>query len=228
MIEGRTIMIVGNGPVKAHVGAAIDAADIVIRFNDCRTYGQAGTKTDIVAVCNTGRPAVAMLTGSSWKADAPVRRAKGIWCVRSPEKFAALRPEIEKRWPELADLCDDYTDDFRAFAEAAGHTFRVVPAAVHDAVETALGAFAPGDYVVPSSGMIVIADVLANARSGDRVLIAGFGHVGWEGHPFAAERRYVDQLITAGRLGRLEHVSASLHPAYISTETAGGKPCSIP
>ena len=32
--------------------------------------------------------------------------------------------------------------------------------------------------------------------------LAGFGHVGWDGHPFAAERQLVDSYIVAGRLKR--------------------------
>jgi hypothetical protein len=65
--------------------------------------------------------------------------------------------------------------------------------------------FHSGEYVVPSSGLIVIAEVLAHWRQpGDRVVLAGFGHAGWEWHPFAAERRYVDALISRGRLIRLD------------------------
>ena len=33
-----------------------DECDIVIRFNDCQSAGEGGLKTDVVAVCNTGRP----------------------------------------------------------------------------------------------------------------------------------------------------------------------------
>ena len=81
MTSGRTIMIVGNGLVPDAAAAVIDAADLVIRFNDCR--GAIGGKTDIVAVCNTGRPALAMLGGGRWKASAAVRQASAIWCVRA-------------------------------------------------------------------------------------------------------------------------------------------------
>lgn len=201
----RTIMIVGNGPVPEGAAPVIDAVDLVIRFNDCRSCGAGGEKTDIVAVCNTGRPALAMLGGGAWKTNAAVRRAREIWCVRAAERFGELRPEIEKRHPDLDDLCDDYTDGFRTFAEATDRAFHTVPASTHESVDAELKGFDPGEYVVPSSGLIVIAEVLAHWRQpGDRVVLAGFGHTGWESHPFAAERRYIDALISKGRLMRLD------------------------
>ncbi|MEK1931987.1 MAG: Urease operon accessory protein, partial [Pararhizobium sp.] len=75
MAVSRTIVIVGNGPVPQGAASVIDAADLVIRFNDCRSCGAGGEKTDIVAVCNTGRPALAMLGGGRWKSNAAVRQA---------------------------------------------------------------------------------------------------------------------------------------------------------
>lgn len=206
----RTIMIVGNGPVPEGSAAVIDAADLVIRFNDCRSCGVGGYKTDIVAVCNTGRPALSMLGGGQWKTNAAVRQAAQIWCVRDAGKFQTLRPQLAAAHPDLDDLCDDYTDGFRAFAKATGRTFHAVPASTHESVDTALKQFDAWDYVVPSSGLIAIAEVLAHWwRPGDRVVLAGFGHTGWEWHPFAAERRYVDDLISKGQLVRLDQNTIS-------------------
>ena len=201
----RTIMIVGNGPVQEGAASVIDAADLVIRVNDCRSCGAGGEKTDIVAVCNTGRPALTMLGGGRWKSNAAVRQAREIWCVRASEKFRELRPQIEERHPDLHDLCDDYTDGFRAFAKATGRSFHVVPASTHESVDAEQKHYDPGEYVVPSSGLIVIAEVLAHwMRPSDRVVLGGFGHAGWEWHPFGAERRYVDALVSKGRLMRLD------------------------
>ncbi len=210
MTVSRTIMIVGNGQVEPGMAAVIDAADLVIRFNDCRSCGAGGQKTDIVAVCNTGRPAMAMLGGGGWKTNAAVRQAREIWCVRSSEVFEALRPKLAISHPDLDDLCDDYSDGFRAFAKATGRTLHLIPTSTHAAVDANLERFDAGEYVVPSSGLIVIAEVLAHwRRPGDRVILAGFGHAGWEWHPFAAERRYVDEMISKGRLSRLDKETLS-------------------
>ncbi|HEV7307651.1 MAG TPA: Urease operon accessory protein [Ensifer sp.] len=210
MSGGRTIMIVGNGDVPDGTGAAIDAADIVVRFNDCRSVGSGGQKTDIVAVCNTGRPGLAMLGGGCWKTNAAVRQAREIWCVRSGEKFAAMRQGLAETHPDLDDFCDDYTTGFESFCRSTDRRFRIVPLAVHDELDRELAGLSPDPYVVPSSGMIVIADILKHlATAGDDVVLAGFGHVGWQWHPFAAERRHVDALAASGRLRRLHPISSS-------------------
>lgn len=202
---GRRIVIVGNGEVPPGAAEAIDAADMVVRFNECRNFGSSGCRTDVVAVCNTGRPALTMLSSPEWRASRPVTDCLEIWSVRDPEKFHALHPALMLSHPELADFCDDYTDALAAFAYDAGKTHAVIDRSVHEAVDAALVPFDPGDYVVPSSGMVVVARILAEAEeAGDAVILTGFSHEGWDGHPFAAERRLVDSYIAAGKLSRLQ------------------------
>ena len=127
--------------------------------------------------------------------------ATQIWSVRDPSKFAALRPRLAVAHPDLDDLCDDHTSGFVEFCARSGKAHRVIEAAVHDTVDRALAAFKPAPYVTPSSGMIVIADVLARFAD-SRVLLAGFGHTGWDGHPFAAERELVESYVAGGRVRR--------------------------
>jgi hypothetical protein len=198
----RRIAIVGNGEIREDAAGIIDAADCVIRFNGCRSYGAGGTRTDVVAVCNTGLPAKTMLGSAEWRAHPAVVAASEIWSVRDPAKFAELRPLLALSHPELDDFCDDYTDGFGAFSAGAAKTHRVIGRAVHEAIDHALLAFAPGRYVVPSSGMIVIGWVLEQFP-GDEVVLAGFGHAGWEWHPFAAEKKLVEHYVAAGRVSRV-------------------------
>ncbi|OWV79365.1 Urease operon accessory protein [Rhizobium sp. R635] len=198
----KKIVIVGNGEVGEGQAGIIDAADFVIRFNDCRSYGAGGSRTDAVAVCNTGRPAKAMLGSPAWRAHPGIVAAREIWSVRDPKKFAAMRAPLAVSHPELDDFCDDYTGAFGAFCADAGKTHVVIGKALHEAVDASLSAFAPVPYVVPSSGMIVIAEVLDKYTEAE-VMLAGFGHAGWEWHPFAAERQLVDTYVAAGRLSRL-------------------------
>lgn len=201
----RRIAIVGNGPIPDGVAGSIDGADLVIRFNGCRSAGRGGWKTDIIAACNTGRPALDMLAGGRWKASRTVRQAKEFWCVRTAAVFAAMRAPLALSHPDLDDFCDDYTEGFEIFARVTGRRLRGIPAAVHHAVDVELATFDPSPYVVPSSGLIVIAHVLANiASADDRVCLAGFGHEGWQWHPFAAERRWTEARIASGRLERLD------------------------
>jgi hypothetical protein len=210
LASSRRITIVGNGAIPEGLAAEIDASDVVVRFNDCRSVGRGGRRTDVVAVCNTGRPALSMLGGGQWKTSDAVRQAREIWGVRDPEKFEAMRAPLAASHPDLDDFCDDYTQGFDSFATATGRRFKVIPAGVHDALDDELAAFAPSSYVVPSSGLVVLADILANvAGADDIVAIAGFGHGGWPWHPFAAERRWVDRHVATGRLTRIDHQNRS-------------------
>ena len=195
-------MVVGNGEVEEGGAEIIDAADFVIRFNACRSFGAGGTRTDVVAVCNTGRPAKAMLCSDSWRTHRGIVDASEIWSVRDPEKFAAMRAPLALSHPNLDDFCNDYTLQFGDFCASGDKHHRIINQRIHDAVDRALAMLAPAPYVVPSSGMIVIGEVL-DSYPDDDVVLAGFGHIGWEGHPFAAEKQLVDSLVKAGRLRRL-------------------------
>lgn len=201
---GRQIMIVGNGEVPEGAGGVIDAADLVIRFNMTPSFSAAGRKTDVLAVCNSGRPAKAMLTSDLWLESVPMRDCAEIWSVRDPGKFSELKPQLAVSHPELDDFCDDYTESFARLADSRGKAHRIIARETHESLDEALIAYEPGDYVVPSSGMVVISHVLASLDfAADTVFLTGFSHQGWSGHPFAAERRLVDSYVAAGRLTRL-------------------------
>jgi hypothetical protein len=204
----RRIVIVGNGELSGASAAEIDAADYVIRFNDCRSFGAGGTRTDVVAVCNTGRPAKEMLGSPAWRTHPAVVSAQEICGVRDPRKFRDMRASLSISHPELDDFCDDYTSGFNAFCKQAGKKNRVVEKLIHEGVDRALSQFSPPPYVVPSSGMIVIADMMASNGDAD-IAITGFGHAGWAWHPFAAERLLVDSYIAKGLLRRLSDEPAS-------------------
>ncbi len=210
MAQARQIMIVGNGPVHEGAAPLIDAADLVIRFNGSRNFGSAGRRTDIIAVCNTGRPGATMLADPAWRDSEAVSRTAEIWSVRDPDKFAELKPQLAISHPELDDFCDDYTDGFEAFATAKGKQHRIISREIHDALDTALAAFDAEPYVVPSSGMVVIQALLSDPKHrSDTLILAGFGHSGWDGHPFEAERRIVEQHLASGRIMRLQPLFAS-------------------
>lgn len=209
---GRSVVIVGNGDVGEGLADFIDAADLVMRFNDCRSAGRGGGRTDIVTVCNTGRPGKAMTESPGWAGNKSVWLASSVWCVRDPAKFKAMRPEILRDHPELDDFCDDYTDGFADYARQNGKDFHIIPAATHEALDRALAAHKPGPYVVPSTGAVAIAEFLAHYRKpDDRIFLAGFGHQGWDGHPWEAEKRWIEDLIQRRQLARLSTADPSHH-----------------
>lgn len=200
----REVMIVGNGEIGEGLAEVIDAADLVMRFNLCRSVGPGGGRTDIVAVCNTGRPGREMTEGSGWACYKSVWLASSIWCTRDPAKFKAMRPAILRDHPELDDFCDNYTDGFADYARQNGKDFHIVPAATHETLDHTLAAQEPEPYVVPSTGALAIAEFLAHYRKpDDQIFLAGFGHHGWDGHPWAAEKAWIDGLIRHGLLARL-------------------------
>ncbi len=205
---GRRIAIVGNGELPPGTARLIDRSDIVIRFNDCRSLGLGGTRTDVVAVCNTGRPGREMTEGAEWRESDGVRQAAAIWSVRDPAKFAEMEPDIRARWPELTDFCVDYTAAFAAIARAGGKSHVVIHREVHERLDVALEAYKPEPYVGPSTGLVAIAHVLETVSGeDDEVAIAGFGHQGWSGHPFSAEKQLVETLAVARRLKRISPTS---------------------
>ena len=202
------IMVVGNGEIGAQTAAAVADAAFVIRFNECRSYEASPGRTDVVAVCNTGRPGKAMLASEAWREHPAVREAAALAVPRTFADRARSRSPLAVSHPELDDFCDDYTSQFNAFCADVGKMHVVVDKVIHEAVDEALAAYHPAPYVVPSSGMIVIAEVM-NRFPEATIDLAGFGHAGWEWHPFAAERQLVDSYVAAGRVTRLP-ASASL------------------
>lgn len=201
---GRRIAIFGNGDLGAAAMLAYDA-DLVIRFNDCRSAGDTAGRTDVVAICNTGRPAKAMGEDPEWRRHAAVRAASAIWCVRHPEKFAEMREPLAESYPELDDFCDDYTEVFRGIANDEGKSFHIIPRSVHERLDAAFAGLTDVPYASPSTGILVIEEVITRHMSdGDRILLAGFSHEGWEGHPWEAERKYIQPLEAKGLIKRAQ------------------------
>jgi hypothetical protein len=201
---GRNVVIVGNGEIGEGLADIIDAADLVMRFNDCRSVGPGGGRTDIVTVCNTGRPGKAMTEGSGWACNKSVWLASSIWCVRDPRKFTTMRSDILKTHPELDDFCDDYTDGFADYSRQNAKDFHIIPASTHEALDRTLAVYRPAPYVVPSTGAVAIAEFLDHYRKpDDQVFLTGFGHQGWDGHPWEAEKTWMDDLVGRGELRRL-------------------------
>lgn len=197
----RSIAIVGNGSFSSKDASIIDDCDVVVRFNDCRSVGAGGIWTDVVGVCNTGRPALSMVRQRSWLENAAVVSATELLCVRDSSKFAELRKNLD---PDLNDFCDDYTAEFASFAADTGKAFKTIPRHHHDRIDIEISKITSIKYVVPSSGLMVITYFLEEAAGfGDQILLAGFDHCGWSGHPFDAERLLIEGLIYEGRLQRI-------------------------
>ncbi|MDR6103069.1 hypothetical protein QE369_003266 [Agrobacterium larrymoorei] len=203
----RRIVIVGNGEIPQGVADWIDTADVIIRFNDCRSLGAGGSRTDVVAVCNTGRPGRRMIEDRSWRESPGVKAASAIWSVRDPVKFSEMEEDIHRHWPELEDFCVDYSAEFAAIASETGKTHLVISRQVHEWLDEELKGLSPEPYVCPSTGLFAIRYMLDAIGEKDELTIAGFCHKGWSGHPFSVEKQLVDALVTQGKLKQLSSLS---------------------
>ena len=201
----RSIAIVGNGSFAPSDASAIDKCDVVIRFNDCPSVGGGGLRTDVIAVCNTGRPAKAMIRQRSWREHPAILQASALWCVRDGARFAELEPLLTSQCPVLDDFCEDFTAEFASFAAETEKAFTAIPRLYHDRLDRELQALTSESYIVPSSGLMAITYVIGEvAAAEDMVMLAGFSHQGWNGHPFDAERELIESYVSRGKLRKLQ------------------------
>lgn len=197
-------MIIGNGAIGEGVASLANASDLVVRFNLCGSFGSDDRRCDVVAVCNTGRPAKAMVGAPAWRAHPAVQKASEIWSVRDAHTFDAMKPDVLARHPELDDFFEDFTADFAKIAAEDSKFHQVISRDVHEGVDAELSKLTDAPYVCPSSGLVTIAHILKNVKeAGDEVRIAGFTHQGWELHPFEAEKRLIDRWVASGDLIRV-------------------------
>ncbi|WP_349963440.1 glycosyltransferase family 29 protein [Rhizobium sp. ZPR3] len=200
----RTIAVIGNGAVDRRYAATIESHDLIIRFNDCRNFEECATRTDVVAVCNIGRAAKKLLSSPDWRNRPCVLEASQIWSTRDPLILPAMKRRLAESHPDLYDLCDDHTNDFGLFCAQTKKQHVVIPQSSYEAVFEELTAYWSGSYVTPSSGVIAISGALARFPNAT-ITLAGFGHEGWEGHPFSAEKLLVDIWCQTTRVRRLEN-----------------------
>lgn len=198
----RSIAVIGNGAVEQRYAAAIESHDLIIRFNDCRNFEDCATRTDVVAICNIGRAAKKLLSSPDWRNRPSVAEASEIWSTRDPLILPAMKRRLADSHPDLSDLCDDHTDDFGLFCMQTEKQHVVIPQSSYEAVVQELATYGNGSYVTPSSGVIAISGALARFPNAS-IILAGFGHEGWEGHPFSAEKLLVDVWCKTTRVRRL-------------------------
>lgn len=197
------IMIVGNGEIGEKGRVATAKADFVIRFNECRSYAASPCRTDVVAVCNTGRPGKRMGSDASWRALPAVRDTPEIWSARDPALFRDMRQPLASKHPELDDFCDDYTSLFEVFCTISGKKHVIINREIHALADDAITAFSSSAYVVPSTGLVAIVETLRRFPSAN-IALTGFSHTGWAGHPFSVEKQIVDQYVAEGSLTRYD------------------------
>ena len=86
VLDGKTVAIVGNGPVESDVSAEVDACDVVVRFNHMYRYGEGltGRKISVILQTFTG-----VYMGSRDRHNAEVLRQRPeVFLVKQRENYA--------------------------------------------------------------------------------------------------------------------------------------------
>lgn len=186
------IFVVGNAPPTRDLASLIDAADVVIRFNLAPFYGKlTGTKTTTMALVNTGPPGSRLLSKVGALANPGVAMATTIKLPVAVDRVAALRAA----YPELAN---DLTEHSHLTVDPiwADKTISFVSADMHAALATKVGG------PMPSTGMIILEELVMTRQPGVEIHLCGFAHNGWGGHPWKAEKALTEDYIAQGFVTR--------------------------
>jgi hypothetical protein len=185
-LQKPTVAIVGNAPEMRGVAAEIDARDIVVRFNKAPGFERwAGRRVTHLALVNRGGQS------REWVHDGGLG------------EIAVLQQanEIIFPFPRLVDgpagVCwtQEMTMALAPFAVRA----RALQEELHIAARNELKTFGATDSVAPSTGFLVACDFLRRMPAA-QIAVYGFGFAGWQGHAWAAERRWFEHQHHSGRL----------------------------
>ncbi|SDO28650.1 hypothetical protein SAMN05216360_11887 [Methylobacterium phyllostachyos] len=185
-----SLAIVGNAPGTGACGAAIDAADSIVRFNNAPGFGGGtGHRVTHLALVNRGGQT------REWLADRDFLRRP---VVRAAQAFILPFPMLPAEHNVPEPIC--WTREMLALLRPLGRPVHLLPEALHQQAHTLLGPRAAG-RPNPSTGFLVTLALLLGRPAGARPAQAyGFGFAGWPGHPWAAERAWFAEAEAAGRL----------------------------
>lgn len=188
----KRVSIIGNGPVEAGSGAAIDAADMVIRFNEpWQPPEDIGSRTDILFLVNSGKSMQARLANAQYLESNPFRAAKEIILPYHPSVIARYhrRPNLLSR---LKGRRADWTwQTIEALGER-GKPVTVLPVSFYEQGCEELG-IAPAQMqkLFPSTGFLGIRYALARFPAPEwSIEIRGFSWKGWKRHDWELERNW--------------------------------------
>jgi len=218
------VALIGGGSVDPRLSREIDSHDCVIRFNRASNWGVAGTKTDVLVLCNTGAAAKAFLDDFHSISAGALASSTIVW-------FTTPRNIVDRETAHLGydpQITSDYSHELTM--RMLGKPFRFLPDEVHDLTRSELNL---ADKQRPSSGALIIAHFLKHQSSSRRhqLTLYGFSHEGWEGHSWSSERAFADRLEwvkrgNCGSDGRLEafrkNARNGVFPKFRSLRKAAG------
>lgn len=185
-----SLAIVGNAPGIGPAGAAIDAADRVVRFNNAAGFGGAtGDRVTHLALVNRGGQT------REWLAD---RTFLNRPVVRAAEAFILPFPILPAAHNVPEPIC--WTREMLALLRPLGRPIHILPETLHARARAGLASRTP-EPPNPSTGFLVtLALLLDRPAQAAPAQAYGFGFAGWPGHPWAAERAWFAAAEADGRL----------------------------
>jgi hypothetical protein len=157
-------------------------------MNECaHIHENTGARTDILAITNSGSPPVAMLANPSTTFVSAFESATHVLLPRNRWFSLAKRIKAGRR-PTRAHFIDHSTM-ISNYARSRGKSVTMIGVRDNMIIERNLAAMQNEPFIMPSTGAIVASYFVRRAKPSDRVVLAGFSHSGWSGHPWFAERR---------------------------------------
>ena len=185
--QRKTIFVVGNGLINDNLSEVIDQSDIVVRFNEPKSsLGKSGVKTDILFVCNSGKPMQRRLSNDAYFSSAIVREASQVIFAYHPQIIAAYfrHPNFLSR---LKGRRSDWTLRAVDAFGTVGKSVMILPPQFYENGCAILGVpEAARREVFPSTGYFGLTYVLQNFDPSQwKIMLCGFSWEGWRRHPWA-------------------------------------------
>ncbi|WP_244642357.1 hypothetical protein [Phyllobacterium sp. 628] len=194
--------IVGNGPIAADLSAAIDASDFVVRFNEPKcSIGMSGTRTDILFMCNAGKPMQRRLSDPLFLQSPILQAAEQVILAYHPHIIARYFPKPNPL-SQIKGRRSDWTMETVKALGAVGKANTILPVQfyLNGCRELGLPEAQMGK-VFPSTGYFGIYYVLNHKQFANwDISVCGFSWQGWKRHAWADEQQWVKSKVETGRL----------------------------
>lgn len=200
----KTVILVGNAPLRSELSQKIDNADYVVRFNDAaHPVKLGGTKTDLLMVAATSKPMQKRLQEPHFVQSAIFKAAKEILLPYHPSIIAKYHPQpnilsrLKGRREDWTHQTIDIIGAYKDIRIMSPQFYLQACAAINIAEKDMKKLF-------PSTGFLGIWHMLQthNTEEWD-ILICGFTWQGWKRHAWDAERQWIEQKMKEGRLSFL-------------------------
>jgi hypothetical protein len=188
---GKHIAVIGNAPISRSVNAQLEKFNAIVRFNmPPHDPDVAGERTDLLVTVNSKAFANEYLP--RLPSSLHFRSAKLVVLPWHPQIVPNLNPP-EKPIRRMLGMQRDWTKKILDTVLKHGKAVRILDAAFGKACFEELGQrLVSRPKPMPSTGFVGVRYVLDRYPDA-KVRLYGFTWEGWEGHDWAAEKRWMAQ-----------------------------------